>query len=155
MGTANSNPEVVKQGRKALLRIICINIKTAMETLIFKSRCNSPSKPCDCTMLGALVKGMASRGLDHWFSRRFEGLEDSITDCVSKFSSLLSEIRLATVETASALSHRKCGPWELEDEQYGDAGMATILSRLVSEYAGHLKTQAEKSGLNPDLSGAT
>ncbi len=152
MGTANPDAEVVAQGRKTLLNIICMKIKTALNTLISGSRCVYPNKPCDCAILGALVKVIVSQGLRDQISSTLEGVADSIICSVSTFSSNLSKLRLATAEVSSGLSHRKCGPWALEDERYGDEGKATILCRLVSEYAGHLEKQAERSGLNPDIS---
>ena len=98
---------------------------------------------------------MASRKLDHWFSSRFEGAEDSITDCVSNFSSLLSQVRS---ETVSAIDfpyswiedHTPCSPWELADEEYGDEGLV-VLDELVFGYQEGLKNRAKKSGLNPAL----
>jgi hypothetical protein len=146
----NPNAEAVKRGRKTLLKNICIKIKGALESLIFRSRCITQSTACNCAMLGALVRALASRSLDHWFCLRFKGVEDSITHCVPKFSSLLSEIRLETVAAfeLSAWGHTECSPWAEEDEKYEDERME-ILHDLVPEYVEHLKKQAEKSGLNP------
>ncbi len=151
----NPNAEAVKRGRQKLLQIICIKIKDAIESLLFRSRCVSENNTCDCAVLGALVKALASRKLDRWFSSRFEGAEDSITSCVSSFSTLLSEIRSETV-VALDLSftwgedHRECSPWVWADERYGDEGME-VLDNLVLEYAAHLQERAKKSGLNPAL----
>lgn len=124
-----------------------------MESLIFGSRCESESTTCNFAMLGSLVRAMASRHLDDWFSSRMEGVENSITHCVTQFSSLLSEIREETV-TAVLLhpswDHAECTPWALADERYENEGIAG-LDIYVLGYAGHLRTQAKKSGLNPEL----
>ncbi len=106
-------------------------------------------------MLGALVKAMASRKLDHWFSSRFEGAEDSITDCVTNFSSLLSQVRSQTVSAidfsfAWNEDYTECSPWALADEKYGGEGML-VLDQLVFGYQEDLMNRAEKSGLNPAL----
>ena len=144
----------MKNARKTLLNLICTNMNAAMESLISKPSCRSGDRHCDSAMLGGLVKAMAWRELDHWFSSRFEGVADSITDCVSGFSSLLCKVRSETV-TASGRPHhygggKECSPWTSEDEQYGSEG-TTILDDLALDYAGHLRKQAEKSGLDPEL----
>ena len=100
-------------------------------------------------MLGALVKTMESRGLDHWFSSRFKGVEDSITDCVSEFTVLLYEIRAEAVDGHEPPHFEKdFGPWPFKDQHYGDEG-TQLLHDLVLGYAGHLRKQAEKSGVDP------
>ncbi|KAH6845568.1 hypothetical protein B0I37DRAFT_188465 [Chaetomium sp. MPI-CAGE-AT-0009] len=147
--------EDVKKGRKTLLKIICIKIKNSMESLILRSRCKweyENSTTCDCVILGALVKTMASRRLDHWFSSRMEGMEDSITHSVSVLSSLLSKVRLGTVAATGwdSWPHADCSPWALEDEKYGKEG-TVALEDLIVNYQGHLKKKAEKSGLNPEF----
>ncbi|KAH6617404.1 hypothetical protein F5144DRAFT_391990, partial [Chaetomium tenue] len=84
----------VKRGREMVLKMICNKIQYAIVSLILQSKCNVYTSPtCDCTMLGALVRAMVGRGLDHWFHNQMAGVADSITDYVSKFSSLLAELR--------------------------------------------------------------
>ena len=104
-------------------------------------------------MLGGLVKALASRGLDDWFSSRFE-VADSITHSVNNFSYLLYKVRRETVSASgSPCATGKspvCSPWTSQDEEYGAEGRK-ILHDLVLGYAGHLKKQAKKSGVNPKI----
>ena len=91
---------------------------------------------------------------DDWFSCRMQGVENSITECLLKFSSLLSEIRSETANTSRChdinQSHANCSPWAVGDENPGDKGTAFV-HVLVSQFEGHLKEHAETSGLDPEL----
>ncbi len=142
--------------RDTQIQSICSQITNAMQSLIYGFRCASSSKGklCDRAMLGALMRVMASQAVDDWFSCRMQGVENSITECLLKFSSLLSEIRSETANTSRCRdinqSHANCSPWAVGDENPGDKGTAFV-HVLVSQFEGHLKEHAETSGLDPEL----
>lgn len=150
---ADPNVEGVRRGREIVLTIICTKIQRGILSLIFESGCTAetPSKVCNCTMLGSLVRAMASRKLDRWFNDRMEGVADSITSCVSDFSSLLAELREEAVAARESFDweHGECRPWASESEKMGDEGM-DALYEIIYEFAADLEGEAKKSGLNPD-----
>ncbi len=108
-------------------------------------------------MLGSLYKTLASRGLDCWLREDTEAMEDSVPDCASRLSTLLSTIREETIDGSDVRSlgnfgqHSDCGPWDSDDESVSRGSKRALLHPLVAHHLEHLEKQAEKSGLDPQI----
>jgi len=111
-------------------------------------------------MLGSLYRVLASRGLDCWLREETEAMEDSVPDCASRLSTLLSPIREETINGSGmggrddgfgyGQPHGECGPWMLDDERVRGSRRA-LLHPLVSHHLEHLEKQAEKSGVDSQI----
>src|SRR5689334_3543082 len=119
----NSSSETIHRCRREAIKMLCKRIQAAMESLISGARCPSQQTTCDCAMLGAVCRALASRKLDHWYSRKMEGIETTTTLSPVQFSNLLSVIRSEAVDDAGMSMgrgkrmHVDCSPWKREDEK--------------------------------------
>jgi len=151
-------------GRQLLRATILGQIKSKINCLIAELYCpddENSSKTCQSAMLGSLYRVLASRGLDCWLREETEVIEDSVPDCASRLSTLLSSIREETIKGSGmgALNdefgyyrqaHSECGPWMSDDERVRGSRRA-LLHPLVSHHLEHLAKQAEKSGADSQI----
>ncbi|KAK4151623.1 hypothetical protein C8A00DRAFT_35716 [Chaetomidium leptoderma] len=134
--------EPIRQARLAILEEICDRVKDGMDALISGSRC-AFQHSCDCAMLGALHRAMASLGLEHWFSRKMEGVAQDTTLSATQLFARVKNIKTHTL--LAARGHVKCSPWEQPENVEWFAALPEI-SRFIPDH--DMTRQAAESGVD-------
>jgi hypothetical protein len=118
-----------------------------MDVLLAGGKCGY-YHPCDCAMLGALHRAMASNSVEDWYLCRMAGIEATLTHSPKELLGRLNQIHGDTTKIGQ--THSKCGPWP-QPQSLGEVESLPEVQSFLESNVEHLKAQSAKSGLNPDL----
>jgi hypothetical protein len=101
-------------------------------------------------MLGAIHRAFATAHAELWYSDMMDDAEDCTPFSVCELKELFQHLA-AIIAANGRLSpdHASCNPWT--HTQLFNFEMLPEIRSLTSDYAEHMRKQAEKSGLNSEF----